>query len=174
MPGNLNILRTVVVTSEVEGLSVPATSLGTFITWLCRLLRASGDQVTLVYAGKQMLTMDSTWSATYQHWGIDFVQVSEPASPNRYWPAMPSLRLSEAIADYVSNADIAYFQDFGAHAFHTLRTRRYKTGRRPVCVTLLHGPSIWRREALYRYPSVPDDLNLDFAEAYAAQHSDFV
>lgn len=168
-------MHTAIVSTDVPGISYPARGSGAFAAQLARLLSSSGRQVTLVHVGRdgERAQLDPAWALTYQAQHIDVVQLVAPFPPERY-PYAPEVRRSEEAAAAVQDAGVVYFADRAGHAFHSVRSGRFQATRRPVSVTVLHGPSAWVRQGMWHYPSVPDDLNQDFVEAYALRHADFV
>jgi len=96
-----------------------------------------------------------------------------PASPKR-GPYVAACALSEAVAEAVAEFDIVYFQDLANSAFTLARRKRFTDDFRPVLVTVLHGPGEWARAAARRYPISASDLEENYVERYAAEHSDWV
>jgi glycosyltransferase involved in cell wall biosynthesis len=145
------------------------------VTHWARLLRAAGDQVTIIltHAEHQTPGLDPAWAAKYRAWGIDFIELHSDLPTSDRWPECWSMRLSEKVHPLLSEFDVVYFQDWANCAFHTVRVKRFSPVRAPVCVTVLHGPSHWVRTGNRWHPRIPEDLHLQYVERYSAQHSDF-
>lgn len=169
-------MKTVLTTHDLQVQGRPAGGIATFTSQLALLLRSAGYDVSILHADFETRPLDVVWQANYRAKGIDVSPLIAPfMNPARY-PNVPAVNLSEAVTGVLQMADVAYFHDWGNPAFDTLRRRRFDPigTKSPVCVTVLHGPSMWRREALRRFIDIPDDLNRDYLEMYAAQHSDLV
>lgn len=134
---------------------------------LIHAAHAHGDNVRVLYTGPHP---DQIALADHP---IEIIP-EPPPLPNAPYHA-PFLRIGEVVAGRCEGADLVYFQETGAHGFHTVRSARYRAGQRPLLVTILTGWSDWRREQQRLPPAATfDELALDFAERYAAQHSDWL
>src|SRR3972149_1777245 len=134
-------MKTVIVSSDIQGINFPTGGIAAFVTHFSELLRAGRYEVTVLSARGEMTPIDPMWAATYQTRGIDVVQVAEQPSPVHTWGDSWSVRRSEEIAKYVKNADVVYFQEWHANGLQTVRQKRFSGKSRPVCVTVLHGCS---------------------------------
>ncbi len=168
--------RVALVSHDVQAVQGRAGGVGAFVTHWARLLKAHGEDVTIIFVHQDLQSpaIDARWAANYQAWGIGFVDLhSDQQTPER-WPEAWAVRLSEKLHPLLADYDIVYFQDWANSAFHTVRAKRFSAERQPVCVTVLHGPSTWVRRGNRSYPKLPDDLHLEYVERYAAEHSDYV
>jgi glycosyltransferase involved in cell wall biosynthesis len=168
--------KVAIVSYDVQTLNGRAGGIGTFVTQWARLLKEQGEDVAIVLVRGETdaITVDPRWRETYRAWGIDLVEIhNKPARRNR-WPEIWPVRLSEQVAPVLRAFDVAYFCDGLNPAFHTVRTKRFTTAAMPVCVTVLHGPTIYERHAGREYLSIPGDLHFDYVERYSALHSDYV
>ena len=167
-------MKTIIVSSDIQGINFPAGGIATFVTHFSKLLRTAGYDVTILSSRGKVTQLDPLWWAYYQTHGINIVQINDPVSPVHTWGDLWSIRRSEEVAAHISDADIVYFQDWHANGFHTVRQKRFRLYQKPICVTVLHGCAAWLRQSMHRFPTIPDDLNLDFVEQYTANNSDFV
>lgn len=160
---------------DVQTVNGRAGGVGVFITKFARLLKARGDDVSIILTtgATEPLLVDRTWRDAYRSWGIELIEIHNKVVPNR-WPDVWTVRLSECLTPFLRGFDVAYFGDWGNVAFNTVRLKRYGVKDLPTCVTVLHGPSAWVQLADGKYPIIPDHLNLDFVERYSARHSDYV
>jgi glycosyltransferase involved in cell wall biosynthesis len=112
----------------------------------------------------------------YEGSGIEVSTVSPREFPPNAIGAWDFVRRGHAVADAIpSDADVVYFQDWLADGFVPVRIGRLHMTKRPVFVNVLHSPTAWIREAMGEYPRyVQQDMSLDFAERYVAEHADFV
>lgn len=168
--------KVALVSHDVQTIRGRAGGVGAFVTHFARLLRDSGDEVTIILTRQETfpVEIDESWRRKFADWGIEILEFhnAEP-SPDR-WSQPWADRLSELVAPRLADFDIAYFQDWANVAFRTARLKRFSAARMPVLVTVLHGPSAWVRMGNQRQPEVPEDLDLNYIERYSARHSDFV
>ncbi|MGP0073673.1 MAG: glycosyltransferase [Bryobacteraceae bacterium] len=168
--------KVALVSHDVQTVLGRAGGVGAFVTHWAKLLRSSGEEVTIIltHAEVQTAGLDPHWAANYRSWGIEFIELhSDPPSADR-WPEAWTIRLSEKLHPLLLQYDVVYFQDWANLAFHTVRVNRFSTTRGPLCVTVLHGPSNWVRLGNRKHPQIPVDLHLEFVERYSAEHSDVV
>ena len=177
--------KVALVTHEVQTvLHGRAGGVAAFVTHFARLLRAAGEDVTLILTRQEIfpVLVDDNWRERYAEWGIKLIELhSAPIAPDT-WCAAWAAALSEQLSPYLYGFDVAYFQDWANVAFHTARLKRLgrpliaggELERTPVLVTVLHGPSGWGRVANQRYPELPGDMHLEYIERYSAEHSDLV
>jgi glycosyltransferase involved in cell wall biosynthesis len=168
--------RVAIVSYDVQTIRGRAGGVGAFTTRWANLLRANGDQVTIVMTRTdwEPMSVDPQWRARYQAAGIALVELQSPPPLPTRWPEVATMRVAELAAPVLEGFDIVYLQDWGNPGFHLLRERRYRTDPGPVCVTVLHGPSEWELSSNHKYPQLPGDLHLAYQERYAARHSDLV
>jgi O-antigen biosynthesis protein len=168
--------KVALVSHDVQTVQGRAGGVGAFVTHWAKLLRNSGDEVTIILTHAEVETpgLDPRWAANYRSWGIEFIELhSDPPSADR-WPETWAIRLSEKLHPLLLQFDVVYFQDWANLAFHTVRVNRFSATPRPVCITVLHGPSNWVRIGNRKHPQIPVDLHLEFVERYSAEHSDVV
>jgi O-antigen biosynthesis protein len=168
--------KVALVSHDVQTVEGRAGGVGAFITHWAKLLKNSGEDVTIIFTHGEVETpgLDPQWAANYRSWGIEFIELhSDPSTPDR-WPETWAVRLSEKLYPILSQFDAVYFQDWANLAFHAVRVNRFSTNPGPICITVLHGPSNWVRLGNRKYPRIPDDLHLEFVERYSAEHSDVV
>jgi len=168
--------KVALVSHDVQTVQGRAGGVGAFVTHWAKLLKNSGDEVSIILTHAEIQTpgLDPKWATNYQSWGIQFIELhSDPPSTDR-WPEAWAMRLSEKLHPILLQYDAVYFQDWANPAFHTVRVNRFSKTPGPVCITVLHGPSNWVRLGNRRYPQIPDDLHLEFVERYSAEHSDVV
>jgi glycosyltransferase involved in cell wall biosynthesis len=168
--------KVALVSHDVQTVQGRAGGVGAFVTHWAKLLKNSGDKVTIILTHAELQTpgLDPLWAAKYRSWGIDFIELhSDPPSADR-WPEAWAMRLSEKLHPILLQYDAVYFQDWANLAFHTVRVNRFTANPGPSCITVLHGPSNWVRLGNRKYPQIPDDLHLEFIERYSAEHSDVV
>lgn len=162
--------KTVIVTPEVP---VKAGGIGTFTWNLAKLLRGIGDQVEVVLTAP-LPSEKMPWKEPFKALDVTvkYLHASRLTVPNGYsW----HLKVAEEAAAAIDpHADVVYFADWQANGIHFTRARRFRSEPGPTAITVLHSPSMWLREAMRTFPHSKDDLWLDFSEAYAAEHSDFV
>lgn len=166
-------MKTVIVTPDTVG-PVANGGIGTFVYNFARLLRAHQHDVSVMFTREAEAAPES-WRHLYDDHGIGFIHVP-PRRDGLHglgyeWFVRDSIAVSKAMPDDV---DVVYFQEWLANGFHYLRRRRFLSGKQPVCVTVLHSNSAWIRSGMQRFPLGYPDASLDFAEAYTAQHTDFV
>jgi glycosyltransferase involved in cell wall biosynthesis len=168
--------RVAIVSYDIQTIFGKAGGVGAFCTRWANLLRAAGDDVTIVMTriDWEPMRVDPEWRARYQMNGIGLIELQAPPGLPTRWPEVPTMRVSEIAAPVLAGFDIVYFQDWGNAAFHLVRERRYTAAHGPVCVTVLHGPSEWELSSNHRYPELPGDMHLNYQERYAARYSDFV
>jgi glycosyltransferase involved in cell wall biosynthesis/GT2 family glycosyltransferase len=168
--------RVAIVSYDVQTIRGKAGGVGAFVTRWANLLRAAGEDVTIVMTRTdwEPMSVDSQWRARYQANGISLIELQSPPPSPKRWPEIPTMRVSEIAAPILKGFDIVYFQDWGNPGFHLLRERRYSNSKGPVCVTVLHGPSEWELSSNEKYPELPGDLHLNYQERYSAKYSDFV
>jgi len=167
--------RTALVTYDFPGILGNAADAGTFVLHWARLLREAGEDVTVVATRLECepMSADQKWRDVYHRLGCEFVELAgRPPSENR-WPHLPTLDLSDRVAEAVAGFDVAYFQDWANLALITVRRKRFGTGPAPRCVTVLHGGSEWRCAGNHNWPAEPETLNQQFMERYSAEHSDW-
>ena len=169
--------RVALVSHDVQTvLGGKAGGVGAFVTHFARLLRAQGEDVTILLTRQEEfpVAVDPEWRERYKRWGVGLLEFhNAPPSRERWSDAWP-LRLSEQILPHLENFDIAYFQDWANVAFQAVRHKRFGPAKLPLIVTVFHGPSVWERTGNQRYPRIPDDLHVEFMERYSARHSDAV
>ncbi len=168
--------KVALVSHDVQTVQGRAGGVGAFVTHWARLLRNSGEEVTIILTHAEVETpgLDPRWAEKYRSWGIEFIELhSDPPSADR-WPEAWAMRLSEKLHPILLQFDVVYFQDWANLAFHTVRVNRFSTTPGPICVTVLHGPSNWVRIGNRKHPQIPMDLHLEFVERYSAEHSDVV
>jgi len=168
--------KVALVSHDVQAVQGRAGGVGAFVTHWARLLKNSGEEVTIILTHAEIQTpgLDPQWAANYQSWGIEFIELhSDPPAADR-WPEAWAMRLSEKLHPILSQFDAVYFQDWANLAFHAVRVNRFSTTPGPICITVLHGPSNWVRLGNRKYPHIADDLHLEFVERYSAEHSDAV
>jgi len=163
-------IKTVIVTPEVP---VKAGGIGAFTWNLAKLLRGAGDQVEVVLTAP-LPAEKLPWKEPFKALGVSvkYLHDAPLTVPKGYsW----HLKVAEETAAAIDpHADVVYFADWQANGVHFMRTRRFRSETTPAAVTVLHSPSSWLREAMRILPHSKEDLWLDFSEAYAVQHSDFV
>jgi glycosyltransferase involved in cell wall biosynthesis/GT2 family glycosyltransferase len=164
------------VTHDVQTIHGKAGGVGAFVTHWARLLKAAGDEVTIILTRQEThpVHVDEKWRARYRDWGVGLVELHNTEPSGDRWSDPWTARLSELTAPHLKGLDIVYFQDWANVAFRTARAKRFLRSPAPVLVTVLHGPSGWVRTGNKQYPEIPDDLHLDYIERYSALHSDFV
>ena len=149
--------KVALVTHDVQTIRGCAGGVAAFVTHFGRLLRAAGDEVTIILTRQETHTVsvDENWRRKYREWGIELETVhnSEPSADR--WADPWTVRLSEKVAPLLAKFDIAYFQDWANVAFHVARVKRYNRARLPMLVTVLHGPSDWIRVLNRRNPDIP-------------------
>ncbi len=168
--------KVALVSHDVQTVQGRAGGVGAFVTHWARLLKNSGDEVTIILTHAEVQTpgLDPQWAANYRSWGIEFIELhSDPPSADR-WPEAWAMRLSEKLHPMLLQYGVVYFQDWANLAFHTVRVNRFSKTPGPICITVLHGPSNWVRLGNRKYPQIPDDLHLEFVERYSAENSDVV
>ena len=168
--------KVALVSHDVQTVQGRAGGVGAFVTHWAKLLKNSGEEVTIILTHAELETpgLDPLWAAKYRSWGIEFIELhSDPPSADR-WPEAWAMRLSEKLHPILPQYDAVYFQDWANLAFHTVRVNRFSASPGPICITVLHGPSNWVRLGNRKYPQTPDDLHLEFVERYSAEHSDVV
>lgn len=167
-------MKIILVSSDVYGLNFPTGGIATFIYHFSELLQTAGYEVCILCSRGEKDPLHPRWWTNYQAKGIQIIQIEDPPPPVHIWGDLWSVRRSEAIASLIDSAEVVYFQEWHANAFHAVRQKHLGLRKMPVCVTVLHGCSEWLRTAMQQYPRVPDDLTLDFAEQYATRYSDFL
>ena len=168
--------KVALVSHDVQTVQGRAGGVGAFLTHWARLLKNSGEEVTIILTHAEVETpgLDPRWAEKYRSWGIEFIELhSDPPSADR-WPEAWAMRLSEKLHPILLQFDVVYFQDWANLAFHTVRVNRFSTTPGPICITVLHGPSNWVRIGNRKHPQIPIDLHLEFVERYSAEHSDVV
>jgi GT2 family glycosyltransferase/glycosyltransferase involved in cell wall biosynthesis len=155
-----------------------------FVTHFARLLRDAGEEVTLILTRQETfpVRVDEKWRRRYAEWGIELIELHSVERDPKNWCETWAAKLSEQLAPYLYDFDIAYFQDWANVAFHAARLKKMGLASRPggtldrmpVLVTVLHGPSGWIRTGNQQYPEIPGDMHLDYIERYSAEHSDLV
>ena len=135
--------RVAIVSYDVQTIFGKAGGVGAFTTRWANLLRQAGESVTIVMTriDWEPMRVDPNWRVRYKGNGISLIELQAPPALPTRWPEVPTMRLAEIAAPVLQSFDIVYFQDWGNPAFHLLRERRYSSNHRPVCVTVLHGPS---------------------------------
>jgi glycosyltransferase involved in cell wall biosynthesis len=168
--------KVAIVSYDVQTIFGKAGGVGAFTTRWANLLRALGEDVTIVMTRIDWgpMRVDTHWRARYQADGIGLIELQAPPPSATRWPEVAAMRMSEIAAPVLRGFDLVYVQDWANAAFHLVRERRYAVERGPVCVTVLHGPSEWGLSTNGRYPELPADAHLAWLERYAARHSDFV
>jgi len=168
--------RVAIVSYDIQTVRGKAGGVGAFCTRWARLLRAAGEDVTLVLTRTdwEPMAVDPAWKARYQAEGIHLMEMQAPPPQPTRWPEVAAMRMAEMVTPVLRGFDIVYFQDWGNTAFDLVRKRRYSEDKGPVCVTVLHGPSEWELSSNEQFPALPDDLHLAYVERYAARHSDYV
>jgi glycosyltransferase involved in cell wall biosynthesis/GT2 family glycosyltransferase len=169
------VARAVFVTSEPLG-DLPAGGITTFIHHFGRLLLGRGEEVTWLVCDPSGSDLPPPRTQLETE-GADVVHVRTEASALPILgPDLPFLYASTAVADALpEDADVVYFQDWGAQGFIPVRRRRLLA--RPSCpfVTVMHGASDWVRMGMQAYPKrFVAETTLSFAERYATERSDFV
>ncbi len=168
--------KVALVSHDVQTVQGRAGGVGAFVTHWARLLKASGEDVTIILTHAEVETagLDAQWAANYRSWGIEFIELhSDPPSADR-WPEAWAMRLSEKLHPILQQFDVVYFQDWANLAFHAVRVNRFSSTPGPICITVLHGPSNWVRLGNRKYPQIANDLHLEFVERYSAEYSDIV
>ena len=168
--------KVAVVSHDVQTVEGRAGGVAAFVTHWARLLKGSGEDVTIILVHQELATpgLDAEWAANYRAWGIDFLELHSDAPTAERWPDAWAMRLSEKLHPYLLQFDAVYFQDWANSAFHTVRVNRFAKTPGPICITVLHGPSNWERTGNRRYPQIPIDVHLEFVERYSAEHSDAI
>lgn len=167
-------MKTVLVASDINGFHLAAGGVATFVHHFAHLLRSAGDEVTVCYADNRPRPLAGAWQKRYAADGIRACSVHVDSAVAGLRPDLWQVRLSERVADEVGDADVVYFQDWANHGFSTVRAKRLGMRRAPMCVTVLHGASAYVRTSRVEELYAPDDLQQDFMERYAVQHSDFI
>jgi GT2 family glycosyltransferase len=167
--------KTALVSCHVPGQEKQGEGFGIFGTHFAALLKEVGDEVCAIvaYPEAQSIQPNSCRWQNLRSRNIEVVEVQGKPQKN-LWPDIWVVRLSEQVAPLLRSFDVVYFSDLANMAFHTVRIKRFTADAMPICVTVLHGPSSWRRLCRQEHPKIPEDLNIDFVERYAARHSDFV
>ncbi|MBZ0303990.1 MAG: glycosyltransferase [Anaerolineae bacterium] len=168
---------TVIVSPDVVG-PVRNGGIGTFVYHFARLLRQHDYRVCILFTGRAE-NPAGDWQADYERQGIEVIHAYRPYNEKPSPPAVGHwefIHRGDVIREFLpQDADVIYWQDWQADGFQALRARRFSAQAHPVSVTVLHSSSAWLREGMQRFPDDAEhDLSLDFAERYAARHSDFV
>jgi GT2 family glycosyltransferase/glycosyltransferase involved in cell wall biosynthesis len=168
------MVRVALPSYDIHTLNGRATGVGTFLYHFSKLLKANGDDVTLIatHHGDSSIKVDEPWRKIYESLGINLLYVHN--DPYVWHCGNHLITLSRKLAPTLEKFDVAYFMDWGNVAFHTVRAKRFTSGKMPVCVTVTHAPSNWCRPSLRKYLEGTEDLHLDYMERYSAEHSDFV
>ncbi len=168
--------KVAIVSYDVQTIYGKAGGVAAFTTRWAELLRAQGEDVTIVLTRTdwEPMRVDAQWRARYQSRGIGLIELQTPPPSPQRWPEVAALRMAELAAPVLRGFDIVYVQDWANAAFHLVRERRYREPSGPVCVTVLHGPSEWAQACNGQFPRLPDDAHLAWLERYAARHSDLV
>ncbi len=166
-------MKTVIVTPQIPLAS--SGGMGTFTWHLTRLLRTHGDEVHIIVTHRPEVNRQ-IWQAPFEELGVPVTCIDEETMP-LYIP-MGYTRYqatAESVADQLpKETDVIYFADWEANGLHFVRNRRFVANKLPVCITVLHGGTKWKRQAVGTWPESYDDLSLDFQERYTIEHSDFI
>lgn len=162
--------KAVLVTTEVP---VQTGGIGTFIWNLATLLKSHGHDVLVILANPTSFSR-KVWAKQFDEAGIrtSYVFNDHFTVPDGYsWHK----RVSEVVSGMIpDDTDVVYLADWQAKGFDFVRKRRFSRTPGPAVVTVLHGCGRWLREGMRTVATSEEELYLDFAEAYTAQHSDYV
>ncbi len=166
-------MKTVIVSPDIVG-PIKNGGIGTFVTNFARLLCENQYPVSIIFTGRAELVR-SKWESIYEQLGIDVIEIDQkPCAPNAIGDFWFRRRGESAMHAIPSDADIIYLQDWQANGFLSLQHRRYQPSHYPIFINVLHSSSAWLREGMQQFPQGHEDLCIDFAERYVAQHSDFI
>ena len=167
-------MKTVIVTPDLVG-PIQNGGIGTFATNLALLLRQNGHEVSILFTSPEDFPRRQ-WIKFYKEHDINVINVKERTSHNNADGDWWFIRRSESVSKHLPpDTDIVYLQDWHGNGFHSLRSRRYRSKKYPVFVSVLHSNSDWVREGSQEFSEyLLHDMSLSFAERYTTQHSDFV
>jgi GT2 family glycosyltransferase/glycosyltransferase involved in cell wall biosynthesis len=168
--------KTVLVTSEPLGTG-PAGGITTFVHHFGRLLLARGDELTWLVADPTQTILGPPPRTALEDEGARVVHVlpAERDVPVE-GPDLPFVRVSAALAEALpADADVVYFQDWGAQPLALVRRRRLLGSPDTAFVSVLHSPSDWILNGMQIYPAnFGHDTSLRFAERYATEGCDAI
>lgn len=162
--------KAVLVTTE---LPIQTGGIGTFIWNFARLLKQGGHEVLIILANPTDKPR-ATWIEMFECAGIEVIYLFKDSlivPPGYSWHQRVAELVTATIPD---DADVVYFADWQAKGFDYVRKRRFRRERGPAVVTITHGCTRWVREGMRTFPTDEEHLLLDYAEAYTAQHSDYL
>ncbi len=167
-------MKTVIVTPDLVG-PIQNGGIGTFATNFALLLRRNGHEVSILFTSPEDFPRRQ-WIKFYEENDIKVIHVKERTSHNNADGDWWFIRRSESVTNYLPpDTDIVYLQDWHGNGFHSLRSRRYRSKKYPVFVSVLHSNSDWIREGSQEFSEyLLHDMSLSFVERYSIQHSDFV
>ena len=171
---NTKAANTVIITPEIVGPDKNG-GIGTFVYHFSKLLRQHDYKVSIIYMGEPRVPIEK-WGHIYQENDIPVIipTIEKPTytSLGYWWYVQKSEAAAKAIPE---DTDVIYTQDWHANGFWFARARRYQAKPLPVLINVFNSSSAWIRETMQSFPDhVYDQLTLDFAERYTAQHSDYV
>lgn len=164
--------KTVFVTPQIP-LAYVNGGIGTFTGHFIRLLREAGEEIQVIFT-EPPHTPHNHWKPYYDELGIEVISLyDQPFTVPNGIP--PFLKIAEMADEATSSdADVIYYADWKANGMITTRMKRFNPDRTAALVTILHGCSEWHRQGQQLWTGSFDEMVLDYAERYTAQHSDFV
>ncbi|QRY65482.1 glycosyltransferase (plasmid) [Ensifer sp. PDNC004] len=152
--------------------------IGTHCYWLARALVASGRAVTVLFTGPVQVEDAPHWQKHYADLGIEFVPFLEVWQRKYPVRTFPLQERSLNIYHYLCRRsfDAIHFQDWQGNGLHTVRARHVLGEFLATSLTVtLHSNTRWIAEGNGRWYGEPlADAMTAWAEAYVAQHVDFV
>ncbi len=167
-------LKTVIISPDIVG-PIRNGGIGTFVHHFTRLLRQHGHTVTLLFTVPAEVPR-ARWESLYTDLGVEVIHAYEPPPARGLTGNYPFVHSSSVAARHLPpDTDVVYTQDWQAHSFLSLRTRRYHSRPYPLFVNVLHSSTAWLQAGMELFPDDAEaHLSVDFAERYVARHSDFV
>lgn len=164
--------KTVLVTPQIP-IAYHNGGIGTFIAHFTRLLVSAGETVQIIFTEPPQKP-ESEWKPYFDDLAVEVVSLYERSF--RVPQNMPHfLKIAEMADEAISlDTDVIYFADWRANGIQSARIKRFRPERSAALVTVLHGCSEWHRQGQNYWPSSYEEMLLDYAERYVAQHSDFV
>ncbi len=168
-------MKTIIVSNRVWELDGTG-GMSAYVKQFSELLRKNNHDVSILSSFGEQRELSHEAHQYYESLNIPLIQMTDPPQNLPIHPEyrQPYRERSEEIANYVRDADIVYFQDWEANAFHLVRERRFINDVYPVCINVLNFPTIWLKYYNQQHLTVPDDLLLNYMESYSVQHSDYV
>lgn len=171
------MLHHCIVTPDFIG-PIKNGGIGTHCYWLARALVTSGRAVTVLFTGPVQVEDAAYWRKHYADLGIEFVPFLETRQRKYPVRTFPLQERSLDVYHYLRSRSFqaVHFQDWQGNGLHTVRAR-HVLGEFPATslTVTLHSNTRWIAEGNGRWYGEPlADAMTAWAEAYVAQHVDFV